>query len=275
MNMDKNILFEDRFPRSNKYDADWLMSNYMGPNPLQLTEWLFEELELPKGARVLDLGCGKAVTSIFMAKEFGVRVWASDLWVPADENWKRVQEANLEDAVFPIQVECHALPFPAGFFDAIVSIDAYHFFGTDDLYLGYLSRFVRPGGTLGVVMPGLMRPIDGSPPKHLTEPQSNGAPFWEDECISFHTKEWWRNLWELSNKVDVLLADTLEDGWRYWRDFAIAVDQAGKSPFPSEAGALDKDAGEYMGFVRMIAKPKPGVELANLYEPNMAANLGE
>lgn len=274
MAIDKDILSSDRFPQSNGYDADWVLSNNMGPNALWLTEWLTEEIDLQPGARVLDLGCGKAITSIFLAKELNVNVWAADLWVSADDNWQRAQEMNLENSVFPIQVECHALPFPAGFFDAVVSIDAYHFFGTDDLYLGYLSRFVRPGGTIAVVVPGLTRSVDDGVPEHLTTKQSNGTAFWEDECNSFHTKEWWQGLWERSNKVDVVLADTLPDGWRYWRDFENALEKTGKNPFPSVAEALNKDQGETIGFVRIIAQPKPGAETMNLYEPSLLTRVG-
>jgi cyclopropane fatty-acyl-phospholipid synthase-like methyltransferase len=36
--------------------------------------------------RVLDLGCGRAATSIFLRREFGVQVWATDLWTNASEN---------------------------------------------------------------------------------------------------------------------------------------------------------------------------------------------
>jgi len=48
-------------------------------------------------------------------------------------------------------------PFAQGFFDAVISVDAYQYFGTDALYLDYLSRFVRPSGLLGVVIRGLMQ----------------------------------------------------------------------------------------------------------------------
>ena len=34
----------------------------------------------------------------------------------------------------PFAREAHALPFASAFFDAIVSVDAYQYFGTDILY---------------------------------------------------------------------------------------------------------------------------------------------
>ena len=70
--------------------------------------------------------------------------------------------------------EAHAFPFAAGFFDAVVSIDAVHYFGTDVLYLDYLGRFLRPGGLLRVVVPGLTRPLPEGAPSWLTDPQVNG-----------------------------------------------------------------------------------------------------
>jgi hypothetical protein len=36
------------------------------------------------------------------------------------------------------------LPFAPGFFDAIVAIDSFPYFGSDDLYLNYLGQFVIP-----------------------------------------------------------------------------------------------------------------------------------
>ena len=43
----------------------------------------------------------------------------------------------------PIHAEAHRLPFASEFFDVIVSIDAYQYFGTADLYLGYIVGFLR------------------------------------------------------------------------------------------------------------------------------------
>ena len=47
------------------------------------------------------------------------------------------------------------MPFAEGFFDASVSMDAYPYFGTDDLYIRPYSRLVKPGSQIGIIVPGL------------------------------------------------------------------------------------------------------------------------
>lgn len=84
------------YPRSQKYDIDWMVQNSMGPNVIWLTEALTGVMTLEPGMRVLDMGCGKAISSIFLAKEFGVEVWAADLCVKPTENWKRIRGAGLD-----------------------------------------------------------------------------------------------------------------------------------------------------------------------------------
>ena len=84
------------FPRSAAYDESWVTANRMGPNVLWLAESLAERMELEAGARVLDLGCGRAISSVFLAREFGAEVWATDLWIKPTENWERIQAAGLE-----------------------------------------------------------------------------------------------------------------------------------------------------------------------------------
>src|SRR5205085_4308303 len=99
------VLKLDPYPRSAGYDPVWVLENLMGPNVLWLTESLSQVLELRPGMRVLDMGCGKAISSIFLAKEFGVQVWATDLWIPAAENGLRIRAAGVEDSVCPIHAE--------------------------------------------------------------------------------------------------------------------------------------------------------------------------
>jgi cyclopropane fatty-acyl-phospholipid synthase-like methyltransferase len=263
------MLNKPEFPRSNSYPEDWVMNGTMGPNPLWLTEWLCEKMELTADMRVLDLGCGKALTSRFLAAEYGVQVYAVDLWTNVHDNWRRLQQAGAHARVTPLHVEAHALPFAEGFFDAIISIDAYHYFGTDELYLHYLTRFLRPGGYFGMVVPGLVKPFpDHKVPEHLAAPQSNGKVFWEDECNVFHTVSWWQELWQGCGRIELMTADYMADGWRHWRDYELALEAAGKNLFPSDAEALAKDSGRFITFVRMIARRNESAGY-NLYDPDL------
>jgi cyclopropane fatty-acyl-phospholipid synthase-like methyltransferase len=268
-----SLLRKPEFPLSARYDRDWVLDNQMGPNALWLVEWLGEVLALAPGMRVLDLGCGRALTSVFLARERGARVWAADLWISPDHNWRRVGEAGVADLVCPMRVEAHALPFAQGFFDAIVSVDSYQYFGTDDLYLSYLCGFLRPGGLLGIVVPGLVREFGDQVPEHLTRPQANGKSFWEDACACFHSADWWHRLWSRSSLVEDVHTNSLPDGWRHWRDFEQALELAGKQVFPSDAETLERDKGRTIAFVRAVAR-RTTQPAESLYDPAAGLKAG-
>ena len=236
------------FPRSAKYDPDWVLENMMGPNALWLTESLSEGMNLTPDMRVLDMGCGKGLSSIFLAKEFGVQVWATDLWIDATGNYDRILAAGVEDKVFPIHAEAHSLPYADGFFDAMVSVDAYHYFGTDDLYLeSHMARLIKPGGQMGMVVPGLVEELDSAePPGHLRS-------YWEPAFFSLHSPEWWRRHWERSGLVAVELADLLPDGWRHWMlSDRLWSERLGKPC--SETDMLAADRGQTLGLTRVVAR---------------------
>jgi cyclopropane fatty-acyl-phospholipid synthase-like methyltransferase len=215
----------------------------MGSNVLWMTEWLCQELALEPGMRVLDLGCGRAKSSIFLAREFGVQVWAADLWIAAAENWQRVRDAGLEDRVFPLHVDARALPFAGEFFDAIVALDCYPYFGTDDLYLNYLVHFVKPGCPIAIAGAGLTREMPTPVPEHLRE-------FWTQGAWALHSVAWWRQHWERTGLVDILLADTMNDGWKLWSQWQ-------RSAWPdnvTEIAAIEADAGRLLTYVRLVAR---------------------
>jgi SAM-dependent methyltransferase len=254
MAVDERLL-SDRFPRTSAYHPEWVLASVSGgANVLWLTEWLAEALELRPGLRVLDLGCGRAMSSIFLRREFGVQVWAADLWFSPSENLRRIRDAGVEDGVFPIHAEARALPFATEFFDAVVSIDSFIYYGTDDLYLHSLARFVKPGGVVGIAQAGIMNEIDGDVPAHLRE-------WWaQDQPWCFHSPAWWRWHWGRTGILDVEVADALPDGWRFWRDWLrlIAPDNA------TEIRALEADAGRYLGYVRVTGRRRAA---APVYDP--------
>ena len=47
------------YPRTKKYDSEWIKENQMGPNPIICMEELCGNLDLRPGMKVLDMGCGK------------------------------------------------------------------------------------------------------------------------------------------------------------------------------------------------------------------------
>ena len=250
-------LYNDRFPRASKYDRNWVVKHQMGPNALWLMEWLCGDMNLRPGMRVLDMGCGMAMSSIFLAREFDLQVWATDLWIPASKNLEHIEEQGLSDRVFPIHADAHALPYAEGFFDAIVSVDAYHYFGLKEGFLDKFSKLVRKGGEIGVVVPGRMADIpDDEPPQHLAtwlEHQPGAFETWQSAMF-------WKERFTGTPGIEVRIADALEDGWREWVAFGQLTLDAGEERPPgdiegarNEIAAIRKDAGRTMGFVRVIA----------------------
>lgn len=234
----------DRFPRASRYNPEWVLASASGgAHALWLTEWLTEAIELRPGMRILDLGCGRAASSVFLHREFGARVWAVDLWNNPTENLARIRDAGVEDGVVPLRADARALPFAAGFFDAILSIDAFVYFGTDDLYLTDVARFVKPGGVVAIAGAGLTREIDDSVPEHLRE-------WWEAPHWCLHSADWWRRHWQRSGILDVELADAMADGWQLWLDWqrAVSPDNA------PEIAALEADAGRWLTYVRAVGR---------------------
>jgi SAM-dependent methyltransferase len=254
------------FIRSARYDQGWMFDNSMGPNPLWLIEWLTRDMTINKEMLVLDMGCGKALTSIFLAKEYECAVFANDLWISPEENLKRVTEAGLEKKVFPIHAEAHALPYAKDQFDSITSIDAYHYFGTDDTYLPYFVEFLKPGGQIGIVIPGWSKALSSNKtewPKNLNV----------KEYVGFHTKEWWESQLNFSDLLEIEISEYLPNAKLIWLDAAKAMyetknimrDADGTTPqekqkeldfWKEDIDFLEADEENYITIIRVIARKK-------------------
>jgi SAM-dependent methyltransferase len=244
-------LLSDLFPRASRYNPEWVMSCASGgANSLWLAEWLGEALDLRPGMRVLDLGCGMAGQSIFLAREYGVEVWATDLWFSASQNEQRIRDAGVGDRVFAFHADARSLPFAAASFDAIVCIDSFMYFATDDHFPTYLLRFLKPGGQLGLAGASMLQEIDGAVPEHL-------AAWWDPSVWSLHSPAWWRRHWEKTGFVDVVRAEAMPDGWRRWLDWQYVVCPGNTT----ELKAVEDDAGRYFGYVRLVARRRPGVDV--------------
>jgi cyclopropane fatty-acyl-phospholipid synthase-like methyltransferase len=202
------------FPLTAKYDPRWVADNALGENALCQTEFLARHLPLRAGMRILDLGCGKATSSIFLAREFGVEVWAVDETVPPSDNRRRAIAMDANAQVFPLRVDARRLPFADEFFDAVIGIDSFLYFATDEHFLGNLASFIKPGGYVGIVDIGFTRevPSIAQAPEYL-------RPEFAEHWSYVHTLSWWRQHWEKTGLVDVQFAELLPQSDQLLRDY--------------------------------------------------------
>ena len=212
--MSRDAISPVAFPLTAKYDPQWIRDNALGENALCQTEALSRRLSFHPGMRILDLGCGKATSSIFLAREFGVQVWAADGATSPSENHKRAVALGCEASVFPLRVDAHNLPFARDFFDAVIAIDSFLYYGTDDRYLGYLNQFIKPGGFVGVVDIAFTRDIRSveDAPEYL-------RPQYQKHWSYVHSIEWWVQHWEKTGLVDVRCAEQLPESDDLLRDY--------------------------------------------------------
>jgi cyclopropane fatty-acyl-phospholipid synthase-like methyltransferase len=230
--------------RSLKYDTDFVKENMMGPNSMKIVEEVAESLKLEKGMRVLDLGCGRGLTSIFLAKEYDVTVFATDLWISATENYERIKSMGLEDKIIPIHSEAHDLPFADEFFDLAVCVDAYHYFGIEEDYLEkHFAPLVKKGGQIAVAVPGLKEEFTNGVPAEL-------QPYWfDDMTLTLHSSDWWYNLWKNCDSVSIQECKELkclEEAWQDW--LSCDNDYARR-----DIGMMEAEGGNYFNLVSIVA----------------------
>ena len=155
----------------------------------QMEEELMKDNKIKAGSIVMDLGSGQGITSVFLAKEYGFKVYATDLWSDAEENRKFFTEMGLtEDQIIPVKADATGLKYEKEFFDAVVSTDSYNYFGRDEKYLDEkLLPFVKKGGYIYIVVPGMKKDCHNNIPKEL-------LLSWTPEQLDYiHDIEYWKN----------------------------------------------------------------------------------
>jgi len=235
------------FPKASHYDPEWVRKLSMGENVLFNLESLTKSLDLKPGMRVLDLGCGKAISSIFLAKEFGVTVWAVDEAISASDNYQRIRDAGCEAKVIPLEADARALPFAEEYFDAVVVVDSYTYFGTDEKYLPYISRFLKPDGRIAIVDVCFANEIASQEevPEFL---QKDYQKYW----YFIHTVDWWQKLWKKTGLVHIEAAQELEEAQHVREQYVKDFEKQGKpDPF---AKALQLDQQQFISFFKLIGR---------------------
>ncbi|MDO5334468.1 MAG: methyltransferase domain-containing protein [Coriobacteriia bacterium] len=224
------------FPKTNHFDKELVRSKIMGPNTLKLTEELMDGANVPMGSVVLDLGSGCGISSAMLAREYGLITYAADLWSDPSDNMRFLECLGLTNReVVPIKADAANLPFAHDFFDAVVSIDSYNYFGREPGYLqSSLLPYVKSGGQIYLAIPGMVRDCHEDLPACLLES-------WTPDQLEFmHDMDWWSALFEQSSGVEIVdmheMACTAE-AWADW--IACDNDYARGDRAAVQAGALD------------------------------------
>ncbi len=228
---------------ADKYKKNFVAQNLMGPNVLILLEELVENVSLKRGMRVLDLGCGHALSSIFLAKEFGVQVFAVDLWIEASDNYKRILQMGLDDLVIPIHSDANQLPFADEYFDALISIDAYQYFGNNDTYYDeHLKHLLKKDALVAIAVPGMKNELGDPVPDEM-------KPFWPEKALNeWHAIDWWKE--RLGEKLKDFEIKEMKCFDRAWDDWLST-----ENPYAIEdRKMIAVDNGRYMNIISITGR---------------------
>ena len=130
----------------------------MGPDSARILKELLDRhlLRPGKDDTILDLGCGKGLTSLVLARETGAKVCAVDLWIGAEENAERFAKWGVDGQVTPVHVDANELHFDKGIFRALVSVDSYHYFGGEPGFFEQkILPFLADGAEVLIGIPGI------------------------------------------------------------------------------------------------------------------------
>lgn len=190
--------------------------NMLGPNSIRLLEELLADVQMTKqGSRILDLGCGHGLNSLYFAKEHESTVFATDLWISASDNYKRFKGWGMENQIIPIHADVHDLPFSNEYFDALVCIDAYHYFGTTaGFFEEKILSLIKPGGFALIAIPGMKQQFEGQKPELMKD-------WCGDEIANFLTVNQWKQLIGHSDRMESVQIEemnTFGEAWQDWFD---------------------------------------------------------
>ena len=224
------------FPLTNRFDTDIVRSKIMGPNTLKLTEELMAGADIRRGSVVLDLGSGSGISSVMLAREYGLVTYAADLWSNPSENMRFFESLGLTNRqIVPVKADAAQLPFAYGFFDAVVCVDSYNYYGRDPKYLGKcLLPFVKDDGQIHLAIPSMKEDCHDNPPACL-------RVSWTPEQLDYiHDMNWWRSMISQTSGVEIISMCEMECTREAWADW-IACDNeyAIGDRAAVEAGALD------------------------------------
>jgi ubiquinone/menaquinone biosynthesis C-methylase UbiE len=131
------------------------MSEYVGRNILhpggkKATDALFEMLHLHQDKTVLDVACGKGLSSIALAKKYGCKVVGVDILEKSiDKALSSARKAGVDHLVTFKVANAQKLPFPSNRFDATLAQAMLILVDDKMKVVREINRVLKPGGRSG------------------------------------------------------------------------------------------------------------------------------
>lgn len=235
-----------KYPLADKYQK--LHHLIMGPNPLKLQEELLLNHHLAPGSTVMDLGSGNGLTSLLLAKEYGFRVYAADLWSEPQQIQAFFADQGLSaDKLTAVHADATALPFAPSFFDAVISIDSYHYFGCDSTYLdSKLLPVIKPGGYLYIAIPGMKKDCHHNLPPELL------LSWTAEELETLHDVPYWQNILSQAQGADIISLQEMVSNQECWDDWL----QCDNEYAIGDRKAMAAGGGKYLNFIAIVLRKK-------------------
>ena len=236
------------YVRAERYNAEIVKQKIMGPNPLKLEEELLRNHQIKPGAVVMDLGSGQGITSVFLAKEYGFKVYATDLWSEAEENQKFFAQMGFsQKQIVAVKADATDLPYEKSFFDAIISTDSYNYFGRDSQFLDEkLLPFLKKDGYIYIVVPGMKKDCHDNIPEEL-------LLSWTPEQLEYiHDIAYWKNIVNQSQNSQLVAIYEMESNEECWSDWI----RCENSFAVNDRKAINAGACKYLNFIAIVLQKK-------------------
>jgi SAM-dependent methyltransferase len=207
------------YPELEGYSRDDLYRDFFGGGGLYLAVRMLRLLNLQPGQTVIDLGCGKGESSVFMAKHYGVQVKALDLWTTAEFLGQKFAQRGVSNVVSAIQMDAtQPLPFDENEFDAIFCMNSFNFYGAKPGFLAHLLGYLKPGGRLCIgseVLSAEFTPAQIANPPFVYSfklpPPMEQWDVFNGDFLTQHTPAWWQGFFQASGLVEVEACFELDD----------------------------------------------------------------
>ncbi len=116
---------------------------------------------LPRGSRLLDVGCGIGGSARILARDYGFDVLGISISPAQITRARALTPPGLADCRFTV-MDALALELPDGSFDAVWSVEAGPHMPDKQRYADELLRVLKPGGVLAVADWNRRDPDDGA-----------------------------------------------------------------------------------------------------------------